>query len=303
MAFAVAMTVAFTACKKHGGKNDDGEGAVAVVGVMMSQNTATLALNDQPLPLFAIVIPSGATNKTVSWTSSDPTVATVDVGAETALAPAGTTGVVTPVGVGKATITVTTQDGNMAATCVVTVTEPDPLTYDAGVVVGGVKWATRNVGAPGTFAATPADPGMFYQWNSNIGWSATDPLVSSPAGAIWDSAWDGYGAAEWGGISDPCPAGWRVPTIDELTVLANAGSVWTDTPAGRVFGSGNDTIFLPAAGGRYPAGVLGVGGYGMYWSAMLNGATGDSGLFFDGGSAAPGGIDPVIGCTVRCVAE
>jgi len=41
----------------------------------------------------------------------------------------------------------------------------DPLTYDEGVVINGVKWATRNVAAPGTFAANPQDAGMFYQWN------------------------------------------------------------------------------------------------------------------------------------------
>jgi len=27
----------------------------------------------------------------------------------------------------------------------------DPLTSDAGVVINGVKWATRNVDKPGTF--------------------------------------------------------------------------------------------------------------------------------------------------------
>jgi len=31
----------------------------------------------------------------------------------------------------------------------------NPLTYDVGVVINGVKWATCNVGALGSFAAKP----------------------------------------------------------------------------------------------------------------------------------------------------
>ena len=39
-------------------------------------------------------------------------------------------------------------------------------TTDLGVVINGVKWATRNVAAPGKFATSPEDAGMFYQWNA-----------------------------------------------------------------------------------------------------------------------------------------
>ena len=45
------------------------------------------------------------------------------------------------------------------ATTVFTSCEKDndekPNTYDAGVVINGVKWATCNVGALGSFAAKP----------------------------------------------------------------------------------------------------------------------------------------------------
>jgi len=43
--------------------------------------------------------------------------------------------------------------------------------HDEGVVINGVKWATRNVDRPNTFAETPESAGMFYQWNDKIGWS------------------------------------------------------------------------------------------------------------------------------------
>ncbi|MDR1809513.1 MAG: hypothetical protein LBR34_03800, partial [Prevotella sp.] len=61
-------------------------------------------------------------------------------------------------------------------------------TTDPGVVINGVRWATRNVDAPGTFAATPESAGMFYQWNRSLGWSSSNPLVNSNGGTTWDNS-------------------------------------------------------------------------------------------------------------------
>ena len=59
--------------------------------------------------LTATVAPNNADNKTVSWSSSNTVVATVAAG------------VVTGVGAGTATITVTTADGGFTASCSITV--------------------------------------------------------------------------------------------------------------------------------------------------------------------------------------
>ena len=59
--------------------------------------------------LVATISPSNATNKTVTWSSSDKTVASVSAGKVTALK------------AGKATITVTTEDGGKTASCEVIV--------------------------------------------------------------------------------------------------------------------------------------------------------------------------------------
>lgn len=65
--------------------------------------------------LEAIVEPSDATNKNVTWSSSNSEVATVD------------NGVVTAVSAGTAIITVTTEDGAKTATCKVTVNAPQTV--------------------------------------------------------------------------------------------------------------------------------------------------------------------------------
>ena len=70
-----------------------------------------LSVHGDPYQLTASVAPAYAANKTLTWTSSNTNVATVDAN-----------GLVTPVSQGIAVITATTQDGsNLSATCVVTV--------------------------------------------------------------------------------------------------------------------------------------------------------------------------------------
>lgn len=73
--------------------------------------TATVELG-KTVTLSPIFNPANATNKIVTWSSSDETVATVD-----------NAGRITPKKIGSTIITVTSQDGNKKATCTVTVTE------------------------------------------------------------------------------------------------------------------------------------------------------------------------------------
>lgn len=67
------------------------------------------------IQLNAKVLPENATNKTLSWTSDNPSVAVVS-----------SEGLVTAVSAGKATITASSTDGsNVSASCVITVTKPN----------------------------------------------------------------------------------------------------------------------------------------------------------------------------------
>ena len=94
---------------------DPGPATVPVTGVSLNLSELPLATGGTA-PLTASVLPTNATNKSLTWKSSDETVATVDKN-----------GNVTAVGPGTCTITVTTAGGGFSASCEVTVKVPiDP---------------------------------------------------------------------------------------------------------------------------------------------------------------------------------
>lgn len=83
--------------------------AIPVTGITLNKETLSLVKGAKET-LTATVSPENATDKTVTWTSSNETVAKVE------------NGVVTAVAAGKATITA--KAGEKTATCAVTVTNP-----------------------------------------------------------------------------------------------------------------------------------------------------------------------------------
>ena len=97
-------------------------GHVPVTGVSLNKVATTIAVGGSEA-LTATVAPENATNKGVTWNSSNATVATVS--------PAG---IVTGVSAGTATITVTTVDGGVMAACEVNIT---PITDGRGDSSGG----------------------------------------------------------------------------------------------------------------------------------------------------------------------
>ena len=104
-----------TATTDDGGFTADCEvtvNVVAVTGISLDKDIATIEIG-KSTQLTATISPENATNKNVTWSSSNTSVATVDED-----------GLVTAVAEGSATITVTTEDGEKTATCRVTVTQP-----------------------------------------------------------------------------------------------------------------------------------------------------------------------------------
>ena len=97
---------------------NSGGSTVSVTGVTLDKASATVAV-DGTVELTPTVTPSNATNKAVTWSSSNSSVATV------------TEGVVTGKAAGTATITVTTKDGSKTATCTVTVKSLSSITVSS----------------------------------------------------------------------------------------------------------------------------------------------------------------------------
>ena len=158
-----AGTATITVTTADGGKTATCEvtvtaASVPVTGVTLSQNQASLYYNRTPntLTLTATVTPDNATNQAVTWTSSNPSVATVKNGVVTAVAP------------GIAVITATTQDGNHTATCTVTV-RPDipPANPNYRITVeatqGGTVTADPTAAKAGTTVTLTPVPDRGYQ--------------------------------------------------------------------------------------------------------------------------------------------
>ena len=203
----------------------------------------------------------------------------------------------------------------------------DPYNGHEYVEIGGLKWATMNIGA-----LQPSDYGLYFAWGDTQGYTAEQ--VGSGEGQKyfgWADYKYGNGAssqdatgmtkyneadgktileavddaavANWGGS-------WRMPTTAEFQALGAAvNTTWTQV--NNVYGilctdktDKSKTLFLPAAGFCDAGNVRLVGNSGYYWSSSLG--TNDSqsacGLFFDSSNSL---WDSVIsrnfGCAVRPV--
>jgi uncharacterized protein YjdB len=134
---------------------------ISVTGVTLDEETLTIKKGESA-SLTATVLPITATNKSVTWSSDNPDVATVDDAGE-----------VTALSAGTATITVTTEEGNFTASCVVTVEESTVLV--TGVTLDKERLTIKK-GESFSLTATvlPADA-----TNKAVTWSSDDPDVAT----------------------------------------------------------------------------------------------------------------------------
>ena len=226
-------------------------------------------------PLEATVLPEDATNKSVSWSSDNESVATVS-----------SSGVVIGLSVGTAIITVTTADGGKTATCAVTVKAMDiPEAVDLGLP-SGLKWASFNLGA-----TKPEEYGDYYAWGETeiknyYSWSSYIMYNDDKGTLLEYNTESRYGAVDSKTILDPeddaahvkLGGKWRMPTGDDWAEL-RSNCTWTWTTLNGVYGrritsnmSGytDKWIFLPAAGVWGENGVSNSGTTGSYWASVLN---------------------------------
>jgi len=171
----------------------------------------------------------------------------------------------------------------------------DPYKGHQYVEIGGLKWATMNVGANSI-----TDTGLYFQWGDTQGYTAaqvgsgegqkyfswadykynsggTSPSAAdmtkynSTDGKTVLEASDDAARANWGGQ-------WRMPTTEEFAALGNAvNTAWTadyqgSGVAGMICTDKTDSskvLFFPACGWYERGSGYDVGSYGRYWSSSL----------------------------------
>ena len=150
----------------------DSADVVHVESVSLNKTSLDLEVGDS-FTLEASVLPDDATDKNVSWSSSDENIATVN------------NGVVTAKNIGTATITVTSRDGEHTATCAITVTQKE-------VSVIGVSLSTKSlelsVGDSETLVATVLPTNAT---NKAVTWSTTNSGVATVVDGVVTAVGEG----------------------------------------------------------------------------------------------------------------
>ncbi|MBP1164572.1 MULTISPECIES: FISUMP domain-containing protein [unclassified Chryseobacterium] len=198
------------------------------------------------------------------------------------------------------------------------------------VIINGEtrQMMTRNLGADPTMdpdIPTQAIMGSYYQWGKKN--AAATAYTSEAAISGWNTtnaankAWNsGTEAAPVKTANDPCPAGFRVPTGNELsgfnaastvsnigTFVASPGSA-TNFSVAKKFVNNGSTLTFPVAGQRnYSAGVLEErANRGVYWSSSESQDSTVYSIYFTLFSTNVSGSNfgfRTMGYSIRCISE
>ena len=285
---------------------EDDELIIPVVTVSLNSTSLKVYKGDT-YQLTAIVKPNDATNKTVVWSSDATAVAIVDQAGVVTGISVGTATISASAGgkVAKCYVTVLPQ---MVLNDYI---DEYGINHNKGVAVGMTIWAPVNCGYKAPSTLGKGFPyGKLYQWGRKYGQGYSEDYdedvpeikeggvsliggnhkdnanvfytgVSEDGnGCDWvytdnDKLWnDGSEAFPKKTQHDPCPEGWRVPTLDEfekLYELEREHIINEDGQQGWMFSVVVDglvkTIFLPDAGARYYEGSLYPRNHGRYWTS------------------------------------
>jgi len=199
--------------------------------------------------------------------------------------------------------------GAVSSSCPGNVVYSPPINVAFGLKVDTVYWASAHIDAYQTFATRPDMNTCFYQWNRNAAWAVDGNVVGWPT-SIPDPAW----------TINPCPSGWRLPTMLEYVALNNTGTTWANANtrgnavAGRFYGPNNascslpnnmyNCVFFPASGYRnYTDGALNNRGTnGLVWSSTQASSANGYNLYFNSSASySANGDSKALGFPVRCV--
>jgi len=299
---------------------------IPVESVTLNETEVALEVGDE-VTLIATVLPENADNRTVTWSSSNNAVATVE------------NGVVTAVAIGTATITATTEDGNRTATSEIEVYEILPnycntRTPSWGASLGTISWGTignTNI-ETGTTEITGTDGRPNQIWSGAVFASACAEKTTYDGGSAGNFNTDCRRAHteltghffSWCAVArfadQLCPYPWRVPTREDFvdldmnlggTGLTRTSAVNGFTIAEQLqwFTSAEGTGSEPQIGGTWGgarftsfASNNPTSNSSFYWSQSENGATNARRFGFSTNGIFPQFInDKDNGFAVRCV--
>lgn len=251
---------------------------ISVTGISLDKTALPMAVGEEAT-ITATIFPENATNKSLTWTSDNEIVATVS-----------SKGLVKALKEGSANIKVTTVDGRLTATCVVSVVERQELfgAVDLGL---SVKWANMNIGAENSW-----EHGDYFAWGEtsakdNYNWSSYSLCDGTDKAMTKYCTLSEYGTVDNRTTLEPADdvarvklgGNWRMPTeaeMDELLNTDNCTWTWTTDYIGtnvcgyivqsKKSGYTDKSIFLSAAGFREGTSYVNEGMYGSYWSSSLD---------------------------------
>ena len=156
--------------------------------------------------------------------------------------------------------------------------QSNTIAVDLGL---SVKWASCNIGA-----SSPEEYGDYYAWGETVtkdryDWSTykLGPSSSGPFSKYCTNK--SYGTVDNKTVLGPeddvahvkLGGNWRMPTeAEQDELMIRCTWKWTQingVNGYKVIGPNGNSIFLPAAGGRYSTGTSNVGVRGNYWSSSL----------------------------------
>ena len=250
---------------------------IAVTSIELNKTSLELVEGESET-LIATVKPDDATDKSVTWSSSDASVASVDQN-----------GKITTKAKGNAVIQVTANDGSgVFASCAVDVKHPCP----AGAVDLGlsVYWATCNLSESG-FVSSPEAYGDYYAWGEtetkeNYTWYTYKWCNGSETTLTKYNNRSKYGTVdnktefkdydyEDDAARQALGGKWHIPNnTDWGELLDNCTWSWTTQNGVRGYRvtskiNGN-SIFFPAAGSKNGTGLDSDDIFGDYWTSSLD---------------------------------
>ena len=168
-----------------------------VTGISLDKEAYTLHAIDETVQLTTTIQPDNATNKNVTWSSSDESVCMV------------VDGLVTATGEGTAIITAKTEDGDFTATCVISVEIPHPVT---GISLDKEGYTLHAIDETVQLTATIQPDNAT---NKNVTWSSSDEGVCTVVDGLVTAKGEGTAIVtvitEDGGFTATCAISVEIP--------------------------------------------------------------------------------------------